>query len=169
MLEAEMYIKNIIAEMQETFKEIPYGIEHTMKVLKNAEVIMDGEGIRGEERELIMIVAILHDIGAVEALHKYGSIDGIYQEMEGPTAAKFILDKVGYESNKIDRICHIIGNHHTPSKIDGLDFQIQWEADLIENLLGTEMKEDKKKLQDAIDKNFRTTTGKALACRLLVL
>lgn len=28
----------------------------------------------------------------------------------------------------------IIGNHHTPSKIDGPDFQIQWEADLLENL-----------------------------------
>ena len=25
-------------------------------------------------------------------------------------------------------------NHHAPSKIDGLDFQIQWEADLLENL-----------------------------------
>ena len=44
--------------------------------------------------------------------------------------------KIGESKNfssilkNIDRICFIIGNHHTdPSKIDGLDFQIQWEAD----------------------------------------
>jgi HD superfamily phosphodiesterase len=71
----------------------------------------------------ISIIAILHDIGAVEAQKKYGSIDGVYQEKEGPEVAKEILKKVGYNKN-IDRICFIIGNHHTPSKIDGLDFQI---------------------------------------------
>lgn len=38
---------------------------------------MKGENI---EKELITIVAILHDIGAVEAQKKYGSIDDIYQE-----------------------------------------------------------------------------------------
>lgn len=163
-----MNIKNIISEMQDAFKEIPYGIEHTMRVLNNAEIIMDGEGIIDEERELIMIVAILHDIGAVEALRKYGSIEGVYQEKEGPSIARAILYKVGYDSSKIDRICYVIGNHHTPSKIDGLDFQIQWEADLIENLLGTEIKEDEKKLQDIINKNFKTNTGKTLAYKLLL-
>ena len=35
-----------------------------------------------------------------------------YQEKEGPAVAKEILKKVGYNKN-IDRICFIIGNHHT--------------------------------------------------------
>ena len=163
-----MVIEKILAEMQEVFKEIPYGIDHTMKVLNHAIAIMDGEGIVGEERELISIAAILHDIGAVEALHKYGSIEGVYQEQEGPAVAKYILVKAGYAPGKMDRICYIIGNHHTPSKIDGLDFQILWEADLIENLLGTEVKQDKQKLIEMIDKNFKTAAGKALACKLLL-
>ena len=122
-----MFKEKIIIEMKEVFKEIPFGIEHTLKVLKNAEDIMNGENIGEEEKEFISIIAILHDIGAVEAQKKYGSIDGVYQEKEGPAVAKEILKKVGYNKN-IDRICFIIGNHHTPSKIDGLDFQIQWEA-----------------------------------------
>ncbi|MDF2841522.1 MAG: hypothetical protein K0Q99_2294 [Clostridia bacterium] len=164
-----MFIEKITAEMREIFKEIPYGIDHTLKVLSNAENIMDGEGIGGDERELIVIVAILHDIGAVEALHKYGSIDGVYQEKEGPAIARAILHKLAYANDKIDRICYIIGNHHTPSKIDGLDFQIQWEADLIENLLGKEIKQDKEKLVDIIDKNFKTNTGRAMISRLLGL
>lgn len=45
----------------------PIGIEHTLKVLKNAEDIMNGENIGEEEKEFISIIAILHDIGAVEA------------------------------------------------------------------------------------------------------
>ena len=61
-----MFKEKIIIEMKEVFKEIPFGIEHTLKVLKNAEDIMKGENIE-EEKELITIVAILHDIGAVEA------------------------------------------------------------------------------------------------------
>src|SRR5574344_1293828 len=127
-----MFITKIIEEMKDVFKEIPFGIEHTLKVLQNAEDIMKGENIE-KEKELITIVAILHDIGAVEAQKKYGSIDGVYQEKEGPAVAREILHKVGSGKN-IDRICFIIGNHHTPSKIDELDFQIQWEADLLENL-----------------------------------
>lgn len=58
--------------MKEVFKEIPFRIEHTLKVLKNAENIMQGENIQ-KEKELIRIVAILHDIGVVEAQRKYGS------------------------------------------------------------------------------------------------
>ena len=117
-----MFKEKIIIEMKEVFKEIPFGIEHTLKVLKNAEDIMKGENIGEEEKEFISIIAILHDIGAVEAQKKYGSIDGVYQEKEGPEVAKEILKKVGYNKN-IDRICFIIGNHHTPSKIDGLDIK----------------------------------------------
>ena len=62
--------EKIIIEIKEVFKEIPFGIEHTLKVLKNAEDIMKGENIGEEEKEFISITAILHDIGAVEAQKK---------------------------------------------------------------------------------------------------
>ena len=48
-----MFKEKIIIEMKEVFKEIPFGIEHTLKVLKNAEDIMKGENIGGEEKEFI--------------------------------------------------------------------------------------------------------------------
>ena len=114
------------------------------RVSKNYYYIIRGENIGEEEKEFISIIAILHDIGAVEAQKKYGSIDGVYQEKEGPEVAKEILKKVGYNKN-IDRICFIIGNHHTPSKIDGLDFQIQWEADLLENLTVMDKEKEQEK------------------------
>lgn len=158
-----MYKEQIIQYMKEIFKEIPYGIEHTLKVLKNAEDIMEGENVSAKERELISIIAILHDIGAVEAQRKYGSIEGVYQEKEGPLVARKILEKIGLDIKDIERICFIIGNHHTPSKIDGLDFQIQWEADLLENLTVMDKEKDKEKIKKCIDDNFRTTTGKNIA------
>ena len=155
-------------KMKEVFKEIPFGIEHTLKVLKNAEDIMKGENIGEEEKELISIIAILHDIGAVEAQKKYGSIDGVYQEKEGPEVAKEILKKVGYNKN-IDRICFIIGSHHTPSKIDGLDFQIQWEADLLENLTVMDKEKEQEKIKKCIDENFKTNAGKRIAYNRFIL
>lgn len=157
-----MLKEKIITAMKEVFKEVPFGIEHTLKVLKNAEDIMKGENIREEERELISIVAILHDIGAVEAKKKHGSIDGVYQEMEGPAVAREILKKADYNRN-IERICFIVGNHHTPSKIDGLDFQIQWEADLLENLTIMDKEKEQEQLKKCIDDNFKTATGKKMA------
>ena len=35
-----MYRERAINEMKRVFKEIPYGIEHTMRVLNNADEIM---------------------------------------------------------------------------------------------------------------------------------
>lgn len=162
-----MFKENLINEMKEVFKEIPFGIDHTLKVLKNAEDIMDGENIK-EEKELITVVAILHDIGAVEAQKKYGSIDGVYQEKEGPAVARQILQKLGYEKD-IDRICFIIANHHTPSKIDRIDFQIQWEADLLENLTVMDVHKQQQEIKKCIEENFKTSTGKRLAYNRFVL
>jgi urease accessory protein UreE len=162
-----MFKEKIIEEMKEVFKEIPFGVEHTLKVLQNAEDIMKGENIE-EDKVLITIVAILHDIGAVEAQKKYGSIDGIYQEKEGPAVARNVLQKIGYDKN-IDRICFIIGNHHTPSKIDGIDFQIQWESDLLENLTVMDIHKQQHEIKNCIEQNFKTNTGKSIAYSRFVL
>ena len=163
-----MYMEKIIKEMKDIFKEIPIGIDHTLKVLQNAEEIMKGENVEAEEKELISIVAILHDIGAVEAQKKYGSIHGVYQEKEGPEVAREILQKVGYGKN-IDRICFIIGNHHTPSKIDSIDFQIQWEADLLENLTVMDKQKEQREIKKCIEDNFKTATGKTIAYNRFIL
>lgn len=155
--------EKVIDQMKAVFKEVPYGIDHTLSVLKDAECIMDGEGLTDATRDLIAIVAILHDIGAVEAQRKYGSMDAAYQEKEGPAIARRILEGLGYDCKFIERACFIIGHHHTPSKIDGIDFQIQWEADLLANLAYMPIKDDPTKLKQCIEENFKTATGKSLA------
>ena len=66
--------------MKEVFKEIPFGIEHTLKVLKNAEDIMNGENIREEEKEFISSTAIRYDIGAVEAQKIYIFTNNLHKQ-----------------------------------------------------------------------------------------
>ncbi|MCX7745835.1 MAG: HD domain-containing protein [Clostridia bacterium] len=163
-----MFKEQVISAMKEVFKEVPYGIDHTLKVLKNAQDIMEGENISEDQRELISIVAILHDIGAIEAQRKYGSMEAKYQEKEGPSIAREILERVGYNPDKTDRVCYIIGNHHTPSKIDGIDFQIQWESDLLENLEVMRIKNSYDALARYIEENFKTKTGKDFALNRFV-
>lgn len=122
---------------------------------------MEGLIVDEADREFICIVAILHDIGAVGALKKYGSLDAQYQEKEGEILTKKILTDLGYSHDRIARACYIVGNHHTFTKIDGIDFQILWEADYFESLKTIIMNE----LEDydkIIEKNFKTNTGKKL-------
>jgi len=159
-----MYKEKVIQEMKIIFQDDPSAVEHTLNVLQYAEDIMEEEKIKEDERELISITAILHDIGIVETQRKYGSTDFDVQEIECPIVARKILEKIHYDPKKIDRICYIIANHHTPAKIDAMDFQIQWEADLLENLKKLNKETEQEKLKELIDMNFKTARGKELAC-----
>ena len=67
-----MFKEKIIIEMKEVFKEIPFGIEHTLKVLKNAEDIMNGENIGEEEKEFISIM--LYYMILVRLKHKKNTV-----------------------------------------------------------------------------------------------
>lgn len=162
--------ENIISKMKSAFeKTIPSEINHALNVLANAEIIMDGEGINGRESYLISVTAILHDIGMINAKEKYGSTSGPYQEKEGPAAAKALLVGENLSDDEVERICYIIGNHHTPSKINGMDFQILWEADLLEALKKFDKEASQDKLEDIINKNYKTKSGLELAKKILIM
>lgn len=154
---------SIIAEMKLIFTDMPYGVNHTLRVLNNADAIMTGEHVGEKTQEIISLAAILHDIGAAAAQQKYNSIEGRFQEIEGPAIARAILVRASVRGEGIDRVCFIVGNHHTPSKIDGLDFQILWEADLLDSLEFGERSRNGEELMLEIQKNFKTATGKNLA------
>lgn len=153
----------VIEEMKQVFEGFPLQIQHTFNVLKYADEIMAGENVSEVQREFISIVVVLHDIGVIEAKRKHGSSAAPYQEKEGAIIAAQILEKIGYSETNSERICYIVGNHHTSSKVDGLDFQILWEADLLENLKTRDVINDRDKLKEVIDKNFKTTTGRNMA------
>lgn len=157
-----MRTQKAVHEMEQVFKDAPYIIEHTNRVLRSAEYILDGEGITGATRETTELAAVLHDIGMIEAQRKHGNAEGHYQEIEGPPIARDILERIGAPKEMTNRVCYIVGCHHTPTGIDGVDFQILWEADYLEFLL-TKEQGGSEDVRQKVVKNFQTAAGRKLA------
>lgn len=164
-----MDIKHLIIDkMKDTFGEDQRRINHALKVLKFSEEILKGEIHEANLETVVIITAILHDIGIHAAEEKYSSNSGKYQEIEGPPIARNIMEELNLEEALIERVCYIIGGHHTLSKVDGVDFQIIWEADLLVNIEEDGLNKINSKLSNIIEKNFKTDTGKRIAQKLYI-
>ena len=108
------------------------------------------------------MAALTHDIGIKISEEKYNSSAGKYQEIEGPAIAQKMLKDLQYDKTKIERVCYLIGHHHTYDNIEGLDYQILVEADFLVNLF--EGNTDTAHIRATYDNIFRTETGKKI-CR----
>ncbi len=122
--------KNLLNKMRDYFGSDQKRIQHAEKVLAAAEKVLKTE--KGNP-EVVIASAILHDIGINEAERKYHSNAGKYQEIEGPPIARKILEEVGMDKNIIQEICEIIAHHHSPGKVNTLNFKILYDADGIVN------------------------------------
>ncbi len=153
-------IEKIMNEMITYFKNDVRRINHALKVYGFALTLSGMEKLSEEEKKILLYAAILHDIGIKEAERKYNSTSGHYQEIEGPPIAKAILEGQGIPSQNIERVCFLIGNHHSYDKIDGLDFQILVEADFLVNIFEDQLNQE---VIDSIGrKYFKTKTGTSL-------
>jgi len=155
--------ERIALEMKKYFGTDFKRTNHAIKVAKYAEQILKMEG---GNPLVVMGAAYLHDIGIHEAERKYGSHSGHYQEMEGPGIAKEILERLNIQEGIIDEICDIIGHHHSPGGEETLNFQVLYEADWLVNIEEEGISKDRKKVEELIDKVFRTVTGRQLAEKL---
>lgn len=140
----------------------PARIHHFLKVHSFAKWIGEEEGLGAETLEILEAAALVHDIGIKIAEEKYGSDAGALQEKEGPAAAGQILKESGYEGTLIDRVCYLVGHHHTYTDIDGADYQILVEADFLVNLY--EGGESREAIEHAYSRIFRTGAGRRI-CR----
>lgn len=154
-----MFLK-VMKEMISYFQNDVRRINHALKVLSLAQLIAADQSFDEKTDEIIAYTAILHDIGIKAAERKYNSTAGTYQEQEGPPIAKEILTKLNIPGDIIDRVCYIVGNHHSYSKIDGLDFQIIVEADFLVNIFEDNM--EKTVVESILKKVFRTEAGERL-------
>ena len=66
-----------------------------------------------------------------------------------------------------DRAAYLVGHHHTYTNIDGMDYQILVEADFLVNLYEDSV--PKAAAQNALDKIFKTQTGKTICKEMFVL
>ncbi|HEX9026327.1 MAG TPA: HD domain-containing protein [Clostridium sp.] len=147
----------IINEMISYYAKDPRRVNHFLKVFSFAKSIGELERLNEETQDILEVAAIMHDIGIKISEEKYNSCAGNYQEIEGPPIAREMLLKFKFDEKFIDRVCYLIGHHHTYSKIDGIDYQILIEADFLVNIYEDEIKSSQ--IESVKEKHFKTKVG----------
>lgn len=108
-------------------------IQHFTKVHSFARLIAVSEALDANAVEVLEAAALVHDIAIPLCDEKYGAHPGHLQEIEGPPLAREMLARLPFTEAEVDRVCALVGQHHTYQPIDGLDHQILIEADFIVN------------------------------------
>ena len=116
------------------------------------------EGLDKDTLFILESAALVHDIGIRASEKKYGHQNGKLQEQEGPAVARELLTRLsGFTDQQIERICWLVGHHHTYHVCEDLDYQILIEADFLVNLFEDE---ESPNAIRAVRKNiFRTESG----------
>ena len=131
---SKQQLDDLFMDMIAYYDGDPKRIQHFTKVHSYARLIGIGEELDDASLFILEAAAYTHDIGIRVAEEKYGRCDGKLQEQEGPIIAQKMLSQLGFENYIVERICFLIGHHHTYDNIDGLDYQILVEADFLVNL-----------------------------------
>lgn len=156
-------MKNIhilISEMIAYYAGDPKRIQHFLKVHSFAKLIGETEKLNAETLEILETAAIVHDIGIKVSEEKYHSSAGKYQELEGPAVAEKMLRKLQYDPTLTERVCWLVGHHHTYDNIQEIDHQILVEADFLVNIFEDGLSESS--VRSVEEKIFKTKTGKQL-------
>lgn len=138
-------------------------IQHFLKVHRFAQLIARMEHVDAHTQLVTEMAAVVHDIGIHPSEAKYGDCNGPHQEELGPAYARQMLTGLGVDSSDVERVCYLVGHHHTYSNILGTDYQILVEADFLVNILEDNMPADN--VHTVMQRIFRTDTGKRL-CQL---
>ena len=141
-------------------------IQHFVKVHAFAKLIGEMEQLDEKTMKILETAAYVHDIGIKSAESKYGKCNGKLQEQEGPSVAREMLVKLGFEDKITERVCYLVGHHHTYTNIEGMDYQILVEADFLVNLYEDHL--NMETVNSVYHKIFRTESGKQI-CKTMFL
>ena len=169
LAQKEDLLKNRVAiEMKRYFKTDFKRIGHATRVARYAERI--GTAERKGNMAVILSAAYLHDIGIHEAERKHNSTVPKYQEQEGPSIARSILEKLGAKKELIDEVCDIVGHHHHPRLEETANFKALYDADLIANIEDNHKDKpiDADQIEKIIKKSFLTESGRIEAKKVLL-
>jgi HD superfamily phosphodiesterase len=155
-------LDRVYLEMISYYEGDPMRIQHFIKVHSLSRLIGVMEGLTERQLTILEAAAYVHDIGIRAAERLYGKSTGKLQEKLGPELADKLLTKCGLDREATERVCYLVGHHHTYTDIDGADYQILVEADFLVNLY--EEENDMDSIRAAYGNIFKTETGKKL-CR----
>ena len=100
-----------------------HDITHLSCVWTYAKTIGELEGLDADTQFILEVAAITHDIACPLCRKKYGNTNGKYQEQEGAPLVREFLADTGMTAEQIDRVAYLVGHHHSPAQIDGIDYR----------------------------------------------
>lgn len=154
----DLRLSKLVLAMTDYYKGDAKRIQHFVKVHGFAATIGKLEGVEDDVLFILEVAAVVHDIGIRVCERKYGSCNGKLQEQEGPAEAKRLLSSLGdYSDEQIERVCWLVGHHHTYNDIQGADYQILVEADFLVNVLEDEI--PRESVEHFRNNVFKTRTG----------
>lgn len=162
MNQFEPFLTDVLRRMADYNGTDARRIGHALKVYGYAWMI--GGKLPDAPRRSLLTAAVLHDIGIHNAEQKHHSSAGPFQELEGPPVAREILIGLNAPADLIERVCFLVGHHHSYADVEGADFQALIEADFLVNI-----EEDGLSQEAAATigrKYFRTEQGKCLLTSL---
>lgn len=157
-------LNKLTMEMIEYYTGDPKRIQHFLKVHELAKLIASNEGLDERTRLIVEAAALVHDVGIKIGEKLYGECTGRHQEQLGPPMAKRMLAEAGFDAEVTERVCYLVGHHHTYTDIDGADLQILIEADFLVNLYDDHAAADA--ITAAYENIFATESGRQL-CRMM--
>ena len=136
-------------------------INHFLMVWAYARTIGLEEGLDDRMQSILEIAALVHDIACPLCREKYGSTAGKLQEQEGMTLAETFLSEFDMDAEMKERICYLVGHHHSFAHIEGMDYQILIEADYMVNAIENRWSRDN--VTNFVSRYFRTQAGMGIA------
>lgn len=143
-----------------------HDINHFLMVWAYARNIGLMEALDQRTQDILEIAALVHDIACPLCREKYGSTAGKLQEQEGATLTEHFLKEYDIDEEMKNRICYLIGHHHTFTQIEGMDYQILIEADYLVNAIENGWGKDN--VSNFVSKFFKTSAGIGLAKNLFL-
>ena len=152
-----MTVNDAIVKMIDECNGNQYDIGHFLKVWAYSKLIGEQEGLDERLQQTLEFAAIVHDISCPGLRAEHGSAPGNLQEQAGPPLARVFFEGSGLDQDMIERICDLVGHHHTYQNVEGMDWQILLEADFLVN--AGEQEKYRKQVDSFRKKVFRTETG----------
>lgn len=134
-----------------------HDINHFLMVWAYARTIGQLEGLDPVTQQTLELAAIVHDIACPLCRERYGCTDGPLQEREGALMARDFYAEFDLPDDQLQRICYLVGHHHTLTEVDGPDYRILLEADFLVN--AQEQGLERKVIAHTADRVFRTAAG----------
>ncbi len=152
-----MTTEKAVEKMIDFYNGSLHDINHFLKVLSFARTIGILEQLEEKTQQTLELAAVVHDIACPLCRAKYGNADGAHQEAEGPALAAEFYQEMNLPPEQLERICYLVGHHHTCTNVDGIDYQILLEADFLVN--ADEADEPPEAIAAYRDHVFHTETG----------